>query len=235
LAFTAIPKSAVFHYYEGSETPLSETPLRGGPPGVRDSASVAIPGPLAESSADPVGATLQVDGFETMSRWTLIVALSVVALLAGAILLTRAQILAAPEQPVAYSHQTHVQAEVQCVFCHSGALRSPAAGIPSVQKCMGCHAVIKADSPQVQDLAGYWERGEPIAWARVQPQPDFVYFSHQPHLGAGLSCETCHGDVGSMTVARPAVKMDMGWCLDCHLKQPESKVARLADCLTCHK
>jgi hypothetical protein len=84
-------------------------------------------------------------------------------------------------------------------------------------------------------VAGYWERGEPIPWVRVNAQPDFVFFSHQPHLGAGLNCETCHGDVGSMTVARPAVKMDMGWCLDCHLKQPEAKVARLADCLTCHK
>jgi hypothetical protein len=31
------------------------------------------------------------------------------------------------------------------------------------------------------------------------------------------------------------VKMDMGWCLDCHLKQTENKVAHLADCLTCHK
>jgi hypothetical protein len=29
--------------------------------------------------------------------------------------------------------------------------------------------------------------------------------------------------------------MDMGWCLDCHVNQPEEKVARLADCLACHK
>ena len=100
---------------------------------------------------------------------------------------------------------------------------------------MGCHAVIATDKPGIQEVAGYWERREPIPWVRVNAQPDFVFFSHQPHLGAGLNCETCHGDVGSMTVARPVVKMDMGWCLDCHLKQPEEKVARLADCLACHK
>ncbi len=170
-----------------------------------------------------------------MSRWLPLIALVIVAALAGAVLLTRAQILAAPEQPVAYSHRTHVEAGVQCLFCHTGALRSSVAGIPSVQKCIGCHAVIGVDKPAIQEVARYWERREPIPWVRVNAQPDFVFFSHQSHVGAGVTCETCHGDVGRMTVARPAVKMDMGWCLDCHLKQPEAKVARLTDCLACHK
>jgi hypothetical protein len=100
---------------------------------------------------------------------------------------------------------------------------------------MGCHTVIATDKEAVKNLASYWERGEPILWNRVNQQPDFVYFGHQVHLGAGINCETCHGDVGRMTVAQPAVKMDMGWCLNCHLKQPEEKVVRLADCLTCHQ
>ena len=170
-----------------------------------------------------------------MSRRLLFISLLIVAAVAGGVLLTRAQVLAAPEQPIAYSHRAHVEAGVQCLFCHPSALRSPVAGIPSVQKCMGCHAVIATDKPGIQEVAGYWERREPIPWVRVNAQPDFVFFSHQPHLGAGLNCETCHGEVGNMTVARPAVKMDMGWCLDCHLKQPDNKVARLADCLICHK
>jgi hypothetical protein len=135
-----------------------------------------------------------------MTRWLLFIPLLIVAGIAGGVLLTRAQVLAAPEQPIAYSHRAHVEAGVQCLFCHPSALRSPMAGIPSVQKCMGCHAVIEADNPAIQEVAGYWERGEPIPWVRVNAQPDFVFFSHQPHLGAGLNCETCHGDVGSMTV-----------------------------------
>jgi c(7)-type cytochrome triheme protein len=100
---------------------------------------------------------------------------------------------------------------------------------------MGCHTIIATDDAEVQALASYWKRGEPIPWNRVNQQPDFVYFSHQAHLGASINCETCHGDVGHMTVDRPVVKMDMGWCLNCHLKQPEEKVARLSDCLTCHQ
>ena len=170
-----------------------------------------------------------------MSRWLILIAVLIVIGAVGGILLTRAQVLAAPEQPISYSHQAHVKAGVQCLFCHSNALRSPVAGIPSVQKCMGCHAVIATDKPEIKKVTSYWERGEPIPWVRVNIQPDFVYFSHQPHLGAGLSCENCHGDVGNMTVDQPVVKMDMGWCLDCHLKQPEANIARLTDCLTCHK
>lgn len=160
--------------------------------------------------------------------------LLVAAVLAG-ILLTRARALAAPSQPVAYSHRVHIEAGLQCLFCHSDALRLPAAGIPSVDKCMGCHALIATDSPTVQSVADYARRGQEIPWIPVNDQPDFVFFSHQPHLGAGLNCETCHGDVAQMEAARPVVRMDMGWCLRCHLEQPEEKVARLTDCLACHQ
>ena len=168
-------------------------------------------------------------------RWLLIFLILLLAVVISGVILTRAQVLAAPDQPIDYSHRIHVEAGVQCLFCHTSALRSDVAGIPSVQKCMGCHTIIATDNEAVQALTNYWERSQPIPWNRVNQQPDFVYFSHQPHLGAGINCETCHGDVGHMTVARPVVKMDMGWCLDCHLKQPEDKVTRLADCLTCHK
>ncbi len=161
--------------------------------------------------------------------------LFIVAGVAVGIMLTRAQVYAAPEQPIAYSHKVHVEAGIQCLYCHTSALQSPIAGIPSLQKCMGCHNVIKTDSPEIQRVSSYIERGEPIPWVRVNYQPDFVYFNHQPHLGAGLNCETCHGDVGQMDVIRQTVKMDMGWCLECHINQPEEKVGRLVDCLACHK
>jgi hypothetical protein len=38
-----------------------------------------------------------------------------------------------------------------------------------------------------------------------------------------------------MDVTRQVVKMDMGWCLNCHVNQPEEKIGRLTDCLACHK
>ncbi len=153
----------------------------------------------------------------------------------AAIAITRVRLLAAPEQPIAYSHQTHVEAGVQCLYCHTQALRSTIAGIPSVERCMGCHTVIATEDETVQQLASYWERGEAIPWARVNYQPDFVYFSHRPHMGAGINCETCHGNVAAMDEARPTLRMDMGWCLECHLEQDPEHEARLLDCMACHK
>jgi hypothetical protein len=149
--------------------------------------------------------------------------------------ITQRPVFGAPSQPIAYSHETHVQAGIQCLYCHSEASRSPIAGIPSVQKCMGCHSAIATESELIQEIKNIWESGQAIKWNRVNDQPDFVYFSHQPHISAGLNCETCHGDVGSMDAARSVVRMDMGWCLECHEKQEPEKIARLVDCLICHK
>jgi len=161
----------------------------------------------------------------------LIVAIGVIA----AIFITRARLLAAPDQPIFYSHQTHIEAGIQCLYCHTQATRSTIAGIPSVERCMGCHSAIATEDETVQQLAAYWERGEPIPWLRVNNQPDFVYFSHRPHLGAGLNCETCHGNIGAMDEARPVQRMDMGWCLECHEEQEAAHVTRLVDCMACHK
>jgi hypothetical protein len=175
---------------------------------------------------------------DTRSGRTVVIVIGVVILaalvVAGVAALawtTRAQ--AAPPQPINFNHQTMVQAGVNCLFCHSDAIRSPSAGIPTVQKCMGCHSVIATDNAEVKKLAGYWSRREAIPWVRVNQLPRFVYFTHQVHVAAGLNCEQCHGDVGHMAVVRPVVTMNMGWCLDCHNKQPNA--AQLRDCGVCHK
>lgn len=167
-------------------------------------------------------------------RWLALVGVLVV-LVIGAILVSQRTALAAPEQPIAFSHRLHSTAGVQCLFCHTSPLRSDVAGIPSVQRCAGCHQTIATERPEIQTVMGYWERGEPIPWQRVADVPDHVFFSHQPHLQAGVNCETCHGPVAEMGVAVPVAVMDMGWCLNCHLEQPDERVARLADCLACHK
>lgn len=156
-------------------------------------------------------------------------------LVVAAILLSQRTAESAPAQPIAFSHRTHAEAEIQCLFCHPNALRSDVAGMPSVERCAGCHRTIATTRRRIQTVLGYWERGEPIPWQPINKMADFVFFSHQPHLAAGVSCETCHGDVGKMNAARQVVNMDMGWCLNCHLKQPETAVARLTDCLACHK
>jgi len=168
-------------------------------------------------------------------RGLIVIVLVVLIVAGGATFLLATRTQAAPQQqPIAFNHQLMVQAGIQCLFCHTEARRSPMAGMPSVEKCMGCHKVIANDKPEIKKVAEYWQRGEPILWVRVNTLPRFVYFSHQVHVvAAGLNCEQCHGDVGHMTVDVPVVRMNMGWCLSCHEKQPNAR--QLMDCVTCHQ
>jgi hypothetical protein len=158
----------------------------------------------------------------------------VVVLIAVILIATSSGTDAADDQPIAFSHRIHVtENEIQCQFCHYGVNKSPSAVIPSVEKCMGCHQYIATDSPEIEKLAGYWERQEPIPWIRMNEQPDYVYFSHQPHIAAGVSCGSCHGDVAQMSIAEPVVDMNMGFCLDCHNDHGEKEM--LWDCTVCHR
>ncbi len=152
------------------------------------------------------------------------------------------------EQPIAYSHMLHAGTlEIQCEYCHSMARRSIHAGVPPTETCMNCHEMVdKTGRPELEKLAGYWEREENIPWVKVHDLPDFVHFSHKRHVRGGVDCTECHGDVqGSMTVAQRVSPLNMGWCLDCHKNntlvddnygaQAELRRAELKDCYTCHK
>jgi c(7)-type cytochrome triheme protein len=157
------------------------------------------------------------------------------ALVLGSLYLARASgAQAAFSRPISFDHKSMMDAGMTCLFCHTGATRSAAAGIPSVESCMGCHNLIEIDSPEIMALHEYWARQEPVHWARVNRLPRFVYFSHRVHVAtAGLNCERCHGDVGQMAEARPVVDMNMGWCLGCHEQQPNA--SQLRDCIVCHQ
>ena len=134
------------------------------------------------------------------------------------------------EQPIAFSHAHHVgEVGIDCQFCHAYARRGPVAGIPSVQRCAGCHEVVLSDRPEIVKVLTYWENEEPIPWVRVHDLPDHVRFSHKPHIRAGVNCSDCHGDVETMEAAVQVESLSMGWCLDCHKEREASR-----DCLICH-
>ena len=106
------------------------------------------------------------------------------------------------EQPIPFSHKHHAgDFEMDCMYCHTGADRSPAAGVPSVEVCMGCHAQFPAQYDElegIQILKRHWEEGRAIAWKQLHRLPEHVKFQHQAHLRAGFDCVTCHGDVAKM-------------------------------------
>ena len=57
----------------------------------------------------------------------------------------------APQQPINFSHRIHAgDFEIPCMYCHTEARRSTSAGVPSVSKCAGCHALVATERPQIR-------------------------------------------------------------------------------------
>jgi hypothetical protein len=123
----------------------------------------------------------------------------------------------APQQPIPYSHRLHAgELGIDCRYCHANIERSQEAMIPPTQACMGCHAIVKKDSPKLAALRGSWAGGGPVEWVRVHRLADYVYFDHSIHLAAGVGCVSCHGRIDQMDVVRQDKPINMGFCLDCH-------------------
>jgi hypothetical protein len=123
----------------------------------------------------------------------------------------------APEQPIPYSHKLHAgDLGIDCRYCHANIERSQEAMIPPTQACMGCHAIVKKDSPKLAALRASWQSGTPVEWVRVHRLADYVYFDHSVHLAAGVGCVSCHGRIDQMDVVRQDKPLAMGWCLECH-------------------
>jgi hypothetical protein len=150
-----------------------------------------------------------------------------------------------PLQPIEFSHKHHAGTfGIDCQYCHSGTDRSQAAGVPSVELCMGCHAQFP---PSYDELAGirtlkqHWEEQTPIEWEQIHRLPEHVQFRHNRHVQAGVECQRCHGPVEEMDKVYmtedtewwpwllPTQKLEMGWCVKCHRQNEVSQ-----DCQTCH-
>jgi len=129
-----------------------------------------------------------------------------------------------PVQPVAYSHKLHAgNLGMDCRYCHFSVEKSAFAAIPPTEVCMNCHVRVKPQSPQLQPVRDSYARGEPIPWVKVHRLPDFVYFNHQAHVTAGVSCVSCHGRVDQMIEVKQVEPLSMAWCLDCH-RNPAPKI-----------
>jgi mono/diheme cytochrome c family protein len=153
-----------------------------------------------------------------------------------------------PVQPIYYSHKVHAGVnQVNCLYCHGGAMEGKHANIPSVNVCMNCHMAINeykgpeliseegekidgtAEIKKLYQYAGwdpalnkYTREGKPIEWVRIHNLPDHVYFNHSQHTKVGgVQCQTCHGPIQEMGEVKQFSNLSMGWCINCHR---ESKV-----------
>ena len=147
------------------------------------------------------------------------------------------------EQPIEFPHDRHAGdaakggMEINCMYCHTYARRSAVAGIPPLQKCIGCHQSIDSvrETPRIKKLFEYWEGSAdgkiaaktPVPWKKVHDLPDYVRFNHERHIERFIVqqnrpvqevCGYCHGNVKEMTVARRSKALSMGFCVSCHEK-----------------
>ncbi len=122
-----------------------------------------------------------------------------------------------PRQPVPYSHKLHAgNLGLDCFYCHSTVYKAAYAAIPATETCMNCHVKVRSQSPQLTLVRESYATGQPIPWVKVHRLPDYVYFNHQAHVTAGVSCVSCHGRVDQMIEVKQVQPLNMGWCLDCH-------------------
>jgi len=126
-----------------------------------------------------------------------------------------------PQQPIPFNHRFHAtDLQVPCMYCHAGTERSASGVVPPLEVCLGCHRIAGTGLPPVEELRGYGQRSEPVPWKWVNKLPEFVQFSHRPHVRNGLDCAECHGPVEQMDRVYQWAPLTMGWCLSCHRGEP---------------
>jgi len=175
-------------------------------------------------------------------KWTAIPGLLVLA--AGAVMLSAysgasSSQNSSPVQPIAFPHPVHVQRlGMNCLYCHNAANKSPDPGLPAVSTCMGCHNLIGPQRPasdlgparksaELEKLYAYADQkapgmgmgpnAKPIPWVRIHKVPEYVHFPHTRHVSAGVTCQTCHGQVQKMDRVFQYATLNMGWCVSCHV------------------
>ena len=137
-----------------------------------------------------------------------------------------------PEQPIPFDHSVHVgKHNIQCQYCHNQVERSTHSNIPALSTCMNCHMQVKTDSPHIQKMRDAYDKGGSIEWVKVHMLPDHVRFNHGAHLKKGVNCQTCHGQIETMSKVTQHADLSMGWCINCH-RQPENNAP--LNCTTCH-
>ncbi len=169
-----------------------------------------------------------------------------------------------PDQPIAFPHTVHVNAGIQCEFCHRSVTKGDAATVPAVQQCLFCHKTIVAEvdgqtNPEIAKLLAYGGLDpmgkedpstvpEPIDWERVHRLPDHVQFAHEPHLrfftqgdGRGQAVEKARELGVDLSDPPKPSELVEATCTICHGKVREMEKVKqkrrlkMGDCVDCHR
>ena len=128
---------------------------------------------------------------------------------------------------------------MNCLYCHNTANKSTDPGLPAVVDLHGLpqhdRAGSSRDRPRRKsvtarrsqssastptsdgDGAGIGPNAKPIPWIRIHKVPEYVHFPHMRHVNAGVTCQTCHGQIQNMDRVYQFATLNMGWCVSCHV------------------
>jgi c(7)-type cytochrome triheme protein len=106
-----------------------------------------------------------------------------------------------------------------CTGCHKIDEKDPFKSASPVARCDGCHLGVKVVNGAV-DVP------------KVEMPNANLKMSHKAHLDKAMTCEQCHGDVGSLELATRDQLPRMKGCFTCH--QGEKPGTAKGTCATCH-
>ena len=104
-------------------------------------------------------------------------------------------------QPVDFSHKVHAdKAGAKCEDCHAFREDGTFAGMPTLDKCAGCHAARhghhrggKELHRSIRDAAAR----AAVGGLRAPAGERLLFPHHARQAGPGSKCEQCHGDEGA--------------------------------------
>ncbi|MBC2715963.1 MAG: cytochrome C [Desulfobacteraceae bacterium] len=152
------------------------------------------------------------------------------------------------DQPIDFNHAVHLDmVSDECNSCHYFRDDGSFAGMPDLSSCVDCHEEAQTDDPEeIKFVDEYVTPGIEVPWLNHSKQPDCVFFSHSAHvIGADMSCESCHGDIGTSEHTRVFEENRLtGYSRDIwghsisRLGKPEAGEPlpmKMNDCAKCHK
>ncbi len=150
---------------------------------------------------------------------------------------------------VRFNHKTHVVGEkLTCIYCHANAEKSVQASDNLLPKkhdlCSDCHSIDesepwKDDSPVARcDGCHVGAKAGPSGAVQVSktvlPPPN-LKMNHKIHIGKGIKCAECHGEVGQLELATRDQLPRMRGCFRCHaMPDAAARGAATSACETCH-